>query len=76
MGDGGGRQPSRRSALPELVVERTGQHSTRQIAEVLERLTFLNDLGLDRHLGELNDTLVRRYARRMATRPPSISARI
>jgi len=52
------------------------KHSRRQIAEVLERITFLNDLGLDRHLGELNDTLVRRYARRMATRPPSISARI
>jgi hypothetical protein len=52
------------------------KHSTRQIAEVLERIAFLNDLGLDRHLGELNDTLVRRYARRMATRPPSISARI
>ena len=52
------------------------KHSTRQIAEVLERIVFLNDLGLDRHLGELNDTLVRRYARRMATRPPSISERI
>jgi hypothetical protein len=43
---------------------------------VLERITFLTDLGLDQHLGELNDVLVRRYARRMATRPPSISARI
>jgi TnpA family transposase len=52
------------------------KHSTRQIAEVLERITVLNGLGLDRHLGELNDALVRRYARRMATRPPSISERI
>ncbi len=52
------------------------KHSTRQIAEVLERITFLNGLGLDRYLGELNDALVRRYARRMATRPPSISERI
>jgi Domain of unknown function (DUF4158) len=39
------------------------KHSTRQIAEVLERIAFLNELGLDRHLGELNDTLVRRYAK-------------
>ena len=52
------------------------KHSTRQIAEVLERITVLNGLGLDRHLGELNDALVRRYARRMAARPPSISERI
>jgi hypothetical protein len=52
------------------------KHSTRQIAEALERITFLNGLGLDRYLGELNDALVRRYARRMATRPPSISERI
>jgi hypothetical protein len=52
------------------------KHSTRQIAEVLERIAFLTELGIDQHLGGLNDVLVRRYARRMATRPPSISARI
>ena len=52
------------------------KHSTRQISEVLERIALLTDLGLDRYLGELNDVLVRRYARRLATRPPSISARI
>ena len=51
------------------------KHSTRQITEVLERIAFLTDLGVDRHLEELNDVLVRRYARRMA-RPPSVSARI
>ncbi|MEJ8860056.1 Tn3 family transposase, partial [Variovorax robiniae] len=44
--------------------------------EVLERIAFLTDLGIDRHLGDLNDVLVRRYARRMAGRPPSVSARI
>lgn len=43
---------------------------------MLERVTFLSGLSLDRHLGELNDALARRYARRMATRPPSISERI
>ncbi|MDM0053746.1 Tn3 family transposase [Variovorax sp. J22R115] len=52
------------------------RHSTRQITEVLERIAFLTDLGIDRHLGDLNDVLVRRYARRMAGRPPSVSARI
>jgi hypothetical protein len=52
------------------------RHSTRQISEVLERIAFLTDLGIDRHLGDLNDVLVRRYARRMAGRPPSVSARI
>ena len=52
------------------------KHSTRQIAELLERIAFLTELGIDQHLGDLNDVLVRRYARRMATRPPSVSARI
>jgi len=52
------------------------KHSSRQITEVLERIAFLTDLGLDRQLAELNDVLVRRYARRMAARAPSISARI
>jgi len=52
------------------------KHSTRQIGEVLERIAFLAELGIDRHLGELNDVLVRRYARRMAARAPSVNARI
>ena len=52
------------------------KHSTRQITEVLERIAFLTDLGIDQHMGNLNDVLVRRYARRMASRPPSVSARI
>ena len=52
------------------------KHSTRQIGEVLERIAFLTELRIDRRLGDLNDVLVRRYARRMATRPPSVSARI
>lgn len=52
------------------------RHSTRQITEVLERIAFLVGLGVNRHLGDLNDVLVRRYARRMAGRLPSVSARI
>ena len=47
---------------------------TREVQE--ERIAFLTDLGIDRHLGDLNDVLVRRYARRMAGRPPSVSARL
>ncbi len=52
------------------------KHSTRQIAEVLECIAFLTELGIDQHLGDLSDVLVRRYARRMAIRPPSVCARI
>lgn len=52
------------------------KHSTRQITEVLERITYLTELGVDRHLVEFNDVLVRRYARRLAGRTPSVSARI
>ena len=37
------------------------KHSTRQITEVLERIAFLTDLGIDQHMGNLNDVLVRRY---------------
>jgi hypothetical protein len=52
------------------------KHSTRQIGEVLERIALLTELEMDRYLGGLNDVLMRRYARRMASRPPSVSARI
>jgi hypothetical protein len=43
------------------------RHSTRQITEVLERIAFLTDLGVDRRLGDLDDVLVRRYARRFGS---------
>ncbi|ABM96848.1 putative TnpA family transposase (plasmid) [Methylibium petroleiphilum PM1] len=52
------------------------KHSTRQIAEVLERITCLKELGVDRALAEINNVLVRRYARRMASRAPSVNARV
>lgn len=67
-----------RAEVPPVILKRLSSavETTRQIGEVLERIAFLTELGIDRHLGELNDLLVRRYARRMATRPPSVSARI
>jgi len=52
------------------------KHSTRQIAEVFERIELLLDLGVDRVLGDLNAALVRRLARRLALRAPSASAKI
>ena len=52
------------------------KHSTRQITEVLERIAYLTELGIDRSLGEINNVLVRRYARRLAARSPSVNARI
>ena len=52
------------------------KHSTRQITEVFERIAYLTELGIDQSLGEINNVLVRRYARRLAARSPSVNARI
>ncbi len=52
------------------------KHSTRQIEELLERIATLYDLGIHRHFADVPDDLLRRYARRLANRPPSIGARI
>jgi len=52
------------------------KHSSRQIEEVLERIEFLAALGVDRHLTDLPDAIVRRYARRLAARAPAVAARI
>ena len=52
------------------------KHSTRQFTEVLERIEWLVEIGVDRHRFGLNDVLVRRFARRLAARSPSLSARI
>ena len=52
------------------------KHSRRQIDELLERIEALYDLGVQRHLVDVPDDLLRRYARRLANRPPSIGARI
>jgi TnpA family transposase len=47
------------------------KHSPRQIEELLERIETLYELGVHRHLIEAPDDLLRRYARRLASRPPS-----
>ena len=52
------------------------KHSPRQIEELLERIETLYELGVHRHLVDVPDDLLRRYARRLANRPPSIGARI
>jgi TnpA family transposase len=52
------------------------KHSPRQIEELLERIETLYDLKVHRHLLDIPDDLLRRYARRLANRPPSIAARI
>jgi len=48
--------------------EAPAKHSSRQIEEVLERIELLTALGVDRHLTDLPDSIVRRYARRLAAR--------
>jgi hypothetical protein len=52
------------------------KHSTKQIAEVFERIEFLYALNVHQHLEMLPNLVVRRYARRLASRPPSVGARI
>ena len=52
------------------------KHSTRQIDQVLERIELLASLKVDQHLAELPEAIVRRYARRLASRAPAVAARI
>jgi hypothetical protein len=52
------------------------KHSTRQIDRVLERIDLLISLKVDQHLAELPEAIVRRYARRLASRAPAVAARI
>ncbi len=52
------------------------KHSSRQIEELLERIEKLYELDVHGRLRELPDVLLRRYARKLANRPPSIGARI
>jgi hypothetical protein len=47
------------------------KHSTRQIDELLERIEVSYQLGVQHHLRDQPDDLLRCYARRLASRPPS-----
>ena len=49
------------------------KHSTRQIDRVLERIELLTSLKVDQHLAELPEAIVRRYARRLASRAPAVA---
>ena len=52
------------------------KHSTRQIDEMIERIETLYDLRVHKCLKDFPDDLLRRYARRLAGRPPSAGALI
>ena len=52
------------------------KHSTRQIAEMFERVEFLRELGVDQQLVAVPDGILRRYARRLTSRSPSAGALI
>lgn len=52
------------------------RYSSRQIGEVIERIRFLYALDVHRHLTEVPEALLRRYARRLAGRKPAVAARI
>ena len=52
------------------------KHSTRQINEVLERIDLLYARDVHKHLANIPDLILRRYARRLVSRPPSAGAKI
>jgi TnpA family transposase len=52
------------------------KHSTRQIDALLARIELLHRLGVDRHLADVLEAILRRYARRLASRRPFAGARI
>ena len=56
--------------------EAPAKHSTVQIAQVFERIDLLYSLDVHKHLGNLSDLIVRRYARQLANRSPDVGARI
>src|SRR3546814_20088439 len=43
------------------------KHSTRQISEVQERIDLLYPLDVHKHLADIPDLILRRYARRLKT---------
>jgi len=46
------------------------------ISEVLERIDLLYTLDVHKHLADIPDLILRRYARRLVSRPPSAGAKI
>ena len=54
----------------------SAKHSSRQIEEMIERIETFYELRAHEHLVEFPDDLLRRHARRLTSRPPSVGARI
>lgn len=52
------------------------KHSTRQIDALLSRIDLLYQLGVERHLADVPEVILRRCARRLASRRPFAGARI
>lgn len=52
------------------------RQSTPQIVQVLERIEYLYDLGIERRFADIPDPILRRQARRLTSRAPSVGARI
>jgi TnpA family transposase len=52
------------------------KHSVRQIEEMMERIECLYSMRVQERMGDFPDDLLRRYARRLAGRPPSAGALI
>jgi TnpA family transposase len=52
------------------------KHSTRQMTELFERIEALYALDVQMHLRDVSDWTLTRFARRLAGRSPSVSARI
>ena len=52
------------------------KHSARQITELFERIEALHALEVQKHLRDVSDWTLARFARRLAGRSPSIGARI
>jgi hypothetical protein len=52
------------------------KHSTRQMTELFERIEAIYALDVQMHLRDVSDWTLTRFARRLAGRSPSVSARI
>jgi TnpA family transposase len=64
------------SSLQSWLWAPPAKHSSRQIEEMIDRVERLYGLRVQEHLADFPDDLLRRYARRLASRPPSAGALI
>jgi TnpA family transposase len=64
------------SSLQSWLWAPPAKHSSRQIEEMIDRVERLYGLRVHEHLADFPDNLLRRHARRLASRPPSAGALI